>query len=83
MTWTSSIPTVSFNRPLGDASSVFQGENTAQIKVVLKDDSGGNCQSGYQHKNLTAIFRGSKSVEEEQSTLKSNLAPVKRPLWWK
>ncbi len=67
---------------LGDASSVFQGENTAQIKVVLKDDSGVTADQVINNiENLTRNIPGLEvSFEEEQSTLKSILGTGEAPV---
>jgi len=67
---------------LGDATAVFQGENTAQIKVILKDDA--TLTTGQVIEtmdNLTADISGLEiSYAEEQSALKSILGTEEAPV---
>jgi hydrophobic/amphiphilic exporter-1 (mainly G- bacteria), HAE1 family len=67
---------------LGDATAVFQGENTAQIKVILKEDA--TLTTGQVIEtmdNLTADIPGLEiSYAEEQSALKSILGTEEAPV---
>ncbi|SHF44193.1 hydrophobic/amphiphilic exporter-1, HAE1 family [Mariniphaga anaerophila] len=67
---------------LGDASAVFQGENTAQIRVILTGES--NISTGQviaTMDNLTANIPGLEiSYAEEQSALKSILGTEEAPV---
>ena len=66
----------------GDASAVFQGENTAQVKIVLRDNPGKTAdQVIADMENLTRDIPGLEiSFEEEQSTLKSILGTDEAPV---
>jgi HAE1 family hydrophobic/amphiphilic exporter-1 len=67
---------------LGDETAVFQGENTAQIKVILKEDA--TLTTGQVIEtmdNLTADIPGLEiSYAEEQSALKSILGTEEAPV---
>ena len=67
---------------LGDVTAVFQGENTAQIKVILKEDA--TLTTGQVIEtmdNLTADIPGLEiSYAEEQSALKSILGTEEAPV---
>lgn len=67
---------------LGDASAVFQGENTAQLRVILKDDATLTTDQVISTMdNLTAGIAGLEiSYAEEQSALKSILGTEQAPV---
>ncbi|MBW6534347.1 MAG: efflux RND transporter permease subunit [Mariniphaga sp.] len=67
---------------LGDATAVFQGENTAQIKVILKEDAAITTGQVIETMdNLTANIPGLEiSYAEEQSALKSILGTEEAPV---
>ncbi len=66
----------------GDATTVFQGENTAQIKVILKEDATVTTGQVIETMdNLTADIPGLEiSYAEEQSALKSILGTEEAPV---
>jgi HAE1 family hydrophobic/amphiphilic exporter-1 len=67
---------------LGDETAVFQGENTAQIKVILKENAAiATDQVIETMDNLTADIPGLEiSYAEEQSALKSILGTEEAPV---
>lgn len=67
---------------LGDATAVFQGENTAQVRVILKNDATITTdQVIATMDNLTAGIPGLEiSYAEEQSALKSILGTEEAPV---
>jgi hydrophobic/amphiphilic exporter-1 (mainly G- bacteria), HAE1 family len=67
---------------LGDATTVFQGENTAQIKIILKEDATITTSQVIETMdNLTANISGLEiSYAEEQSALKSILGTEEAPV---
>ncbi len=66
----------------GDATSVFQGENTAEIKVVLKEESTLPTETVIETiDNLTSNISGlDVSFSQEQSALKSILGTDEAPV---
>ncbi len=66
----------------GDANTIFQGENTAEIKVILKNDTKINTESVIKTlDNLTADIEGMElTFSQEQSALQSILGTNEAPL---
>lgn len=66
----------------GDASSVFEGDNTAQIKVILKNDTKISTESIIKTlDNLTANIEGLQlSFSQEESALQSILGTDEAPV---
>ncbi|MFV0593539.1 MAG: efflux RND transporter permease subunit [Draconibacterium sp.] len=66
----------------GDASTVFQGENTAELKVILKNDATVSTESIVKTlDNLTANIEGLElSFSQEESALQSILGTEDAPV---
>jgi len=66
----------------GDANAVFQGENTAEIKIILKEDATINTESIVKTlDNLTANIEGLElSFTQEESALQSILGTEDAPV---
>ncbi|HPF50400.1 MAG TPA: efflux RND transporter permease subunit [Draconibacterium sp.] len=66
----------------GDATAVFQGENTAEIKVILKNDTKINTQSIIKTlDNLTENIEGLElSFSQDESALQSILGTDEAPV---
>lgn len=66
----------------GDASSVFEGENTAEIKVILKDKSSFSADQVIE--SIDKVISGNPEVEvtysQEESALKSILGTDEAPV---
>ncbi|MEN8117350.1 MAG: efflux RND transporter permease subunit [Bacteroidota bacterium] len=66
----------------GDESSVFEGENTAELKVILKEESSVSTESIIKSiDNLTANIEGLEvTFSQEESALKSILGTDEAPV---